>query len=147
MDESHGSLRQKMKCIHKVLILPYINQRLPTPPPTANTSIYVITYTVDARDVFECRNVSLRMKNGGESSQSHYSRSLIVTGGIPTGPPVDLSVVATVVAANQQILLQNEGLDGGFDLAYQATGIDKPPRMYFRIPRKRSRTFSVRSQP
>jgi hypothetical protein len=71
------------------------------------------------------------MQNGGTSSRSRYSRSLNTTGEPCTGPAVDLSFVATAASANWQILLQNEGLDGWFDLTWQATGDNRPPPYAF----------------
>lgn len=108
-----------------------INDFKRAPPTGNNASTYVITCTVDARDVFDYRMVSLTMKNGGESVKSRYTRSLNATGEPCSGPPVDLSFVATAAAANWQILLQNEGLDGWFDLTYQAAGINRPPPYAF----------------
>ena len=96
-------------------------------PPTKNTSTYVITCSVDARDIFEYRNISLVMQNGGISSHSRYSRLVSATGEPCIGPSVDLSFVAIAASANWQILLQNEGLDGWFDLTWQAAGDNRPP--------------------
>lgn len=92
------------------------------PPPEAT---YAITCTVDARDVYEHRIVQLDLRASDGEGGARYTRFLSSPGAEPErcqGPEMDRSRVATVAAANWQTLFQNDGLDGWFDLVWEATG-------------------------
>ncbi|KAF3930624.1 hypothetical protein ABW19_dt0205550 [Dactylella cylindrospora] len=90
-------------------------------PPTAAGEVYVVTCTVDTRDVFEYREVSLLLRNK-DTSQTRYMRFLNSTGNSCSGPPIIRDVIATAASANWQTLLQQAGADGWWDLVWQASG-------------------------
>ncbi|KAH8653208.1 hypothetical protein BGZ60DRAFT_419748 [Tricladium varicosporioides] len=89
-------------------------------PKAAVGSTYAITCTVDARSVFEYREVSLLLQNR-DASQSRYMRFLNATDTTCTGPPIIRDVIATAASANWQTFLQQAGADGWFDLVWEAS--------------------------
>jgi len=94
---------------------------------------YVVTCTVDARDVWEYRTVTLNLQNSNTSDPS-YARSL--QGHEPCYPTPGTSaindgLIATSAAANWQILSQNAGDDGLLDLLSDLTDNWRPPPYAF----------------
>lgn len=90
---------------------------------------YVVTCTVDARDVWEYRTVTLTLQNP-DASDPTYARSL---GGhelcypSPGTSAINECLVGTSAAANWQILDQNSGQDGLLDLLGDLTDNWRPP--------------------
>lgn len=95
---------------------------------------FVVTCDVDTRDVYEFRNVTLRLQNPDRSVSAAFGRTLAITpDSSPCQPPAnygpDLGLVATTAVAPWQVLLQNEGLDGWFDsLGQSAIGFSAGER-------------------
>ena len=90
---------------------------------------YVVTCTVDARDVWEYRTVTLILQNPDTPDQS-YARAL--QGHEPCFPIPETSainecLIGTSAAANWQILDQNAGQDGLLDLLGDLTDNWRPP--------------------
>jgi hypothetical protein len=88
---------------------------------------WVLTCSVDATNVFDYRMVTLEFQNVNVSGAT-YSR--LLTGGGACKPEVSIigpELLATAAAANWYPLLQNEGLDGLFDLIGQQAGFRGPP--------------------
>jgi len=96
-------------------------------PPAAASSTYVVTCTVDARNVFEYREVSLLLRNK-DASQTRYMRFLNATDESCSGPAIIRDVIATAASANWQTLLQQAGADGWWDLVWEATNRAHKPR-------------------
>lgn len=102
----------------------------------ANTSLatYAVSCTVNTRDVFEYRMVTLGLQNSN-TTQSNYARSLSGQESCFPNSPESSSIgdvlFATSAAANWQLLSQNDGIDGWFDTICQLTLGDttgrKPP--------------------
>jgi hypothetical protein len=93
------------------------------PPVTApaTNARYAITCTVDARNIYEYREVILNLA-ATESTGTRNTRFLYSNKTLCAGPAFDLSWYANAAAANWQTLFQNDGLDGWFDLIWEATG-------------------------
>jgi hypothetical protein len=108
-----------------------LNDAAHVPPNPGAT--YVVTCTVDTRDVWEYRTVTLNLQSSNASGSS-YARSLL--GHEPCHPTpgtnaIDEVLIATSAAANWEILSQNQGLDGYFDLLNDLTGDNRPPPYAF----------------
>ncbi|CAM1509645.1 Fc.00g033840.m01.CDS01 [Cosmosporella sp. VM-42] len=97
-------------------------------PPTQAGSTYVVTCTVDARNSFEYREVSLLLRNTN-ATQTRYMRYLNATGNSCSGPPILRDVIATAASANWQTLLQQAAGDGWWDLVWQASNTGHGPRL------------------
>lgn len=109
-----------------------LNDAAHAPPPKPGAT-YVVTCTVDTRDVWEYRTVTLNLQNSNASGSS-YARSLL--GHEPCHPTpganaIDEVLIATSAAANWQILYQNKGQDGYFDLLDDLTENNRPPPYAF----------------
>jgi hypothetical protein len=85
------------------------------------SATYMVTCTVDTRNIYEHRLVTLDMR-ASNSTGTRYSRFLKSNGTYCSGPPLDRARIATAAAANWQTLFQNDGSDGWFDLIWEATG-------------------------
>jgi hypothetical protein len=90
---------------------------------------YVVSCTVDARDVWEYRTVTLTLQDP-ETSDPSYARSL--QGDEPRDPipwtsAINECLIGSSVAANWQILDQNAGQDGLLDLLSDLTDNWRPP--------------------
>jgi hypothetical protein len=88
---------------------------------------WAVSCSVDTTDVFEYRAVTLSFQNVNISG-STYSR--LLSGGEACTPEVSIlgdELFATAAAANWYPLMQNEGLDGLFDLIGQLAGFRGPP--------------------
>jgi hypothetical protein len=96
-------------------------------PPTAAGSTYIATCSVDARDVFEYREVVLQLRSN-DASQTRFMRLLNATGQPCKGPPIIRDVIATAASANWQTLLQQAGADGWWDLVWEAASGSHSPR-------------------
>jgi len=102
----------------------------------ADTSLatYAVSCTVDTRDVFEYRSVTLTFQNSN-TTQSSYAMLLVGQDPCSATSPESSSIgdvlFATSAAANWQLLSQNDGIDGWFDTICQLTLCDttgrKPP--------------------
>jgi hypothetical protein len=92
---------------------------------------YAVTCKVDTRDVFEYRTVTLGLQNSN-TTQSSYARSLTgqepCSPGSPESPSIGDVLFATSAAANWQLLVQNDGIDGWFDTICQLTLCDTTSR-------------------
>lgn len=87
----------------------------------SNASTYTVTCSVDTRDVYEYRMVTLGLQNPN-ISESSYSRTLIGQDPcIPEVSTIDDILISTSAAANWQLLQQNAGVDGWFDSIGQLT--------------------------
>ncbi|KAF4495274.1 hypothetical protein FAGAP_8603 [Fusarium agapanthi] len=95
---------------------------LPSPP----GSTHVVTCTVDARDVFEYREVSLQLRST-DVKQNHYMRYLEATGNKCRGPPISRDI-ATAASANWQTLVQENAGSGWRDLVWEASSTAHGPR-------------------
>jgi hypothetical protein len=84
------------------------------------SATYMVTCTVDTRNIYEHRLVTLDMK-ASNSTGTRYSRFLKSNGTSCSGPLLDRARIATAAAANWQTLFQNDG-SGWFDLIWEATG-------------------------
>ena len=90
---------------------------------------YAITCTVDSRGTYEHRNVELNLR-AAERFGTRHARYLHSDKTKCSGPKLDMSWYATAAASNWQTLFQNDGVDGWFDLIWEATGDHshrKPP--------------------
>lgn len=81
---------------------------------------FVVTCDVDTRDVYEFRNVTLRLQNPDPSVSAAFGRTLAATpDASPCQPPADygpdIGLLAIAAVSSWQPLLQNEGSDGWFD--------------------------------
>lgn len=85
------------------------------------SATYIVTCTVDTRNIYEHRLVTLDLR-ASNSTGTRYSRFLKSNGTSCSGPPLDRARIATAAAANWQTLFQNDGSDGWFDLIWEATG-------------------------
>jgi hypothetical protein len=100
---------------------------------SVNGSTYAVTCTVDTRDVWEYRTVTLNLQNS-HTSGSSFARSLV--GHEPCDPApgtnaIDDVLIATSAAANWQILTQNIYWDGYLDLLFDLTLANRPPPYAF----------------
>ncbi|KAG7409414.1 hypothetical protein Forpe1208_v011782 [Fusarium oxysporum f. sp. rapae] len=96
-------------------------------PPAAPGSTYVVTCTVDARDVFEYREVSLQLRST-DAEQNRYMRYLKATGNKCRGPPIIRDIIATAASANWQTLFQENAGSGWWDLVWEASNTAHGPR-------------------
>ncbi|KAL5345655.1 hypothetical protein ACLOAV_009409 [Pseudogymnoascus australis] len=87
-----------------------INDDANAPPTGSASSKCALSCTVDTRDVYEYRQVTLQLQLSKDST-SRIARFLTSTGGTCTGPPLDRSLAAITAAANWQI--RTSGLVGG----------------------------------
>jgi hypothetical protein len=90
---------------------------------SGNGSSYVVTCTVDTRNVYIYRTVTLTLQISNVS-ESSYARTLQgYEPCIPRTWTIGTDLIATSAAANWQLLDQNSGLDGWFDtINYLASG-------------------------
>jgi hypothetical protein len=107
-----------------------INDVANAPTPSLQSSKYVLSCTVDARDIFEYRVVTLDLQ-ASNSSGARYARLLKSTGKLCSGPQLDRALAATAAAANWQTLMQNDGADGWIDLLWEASGYGREPPYAF----------------
>jgi len=96
-------------------------------PPAAAGSTYIATCTVDARNIFEYREVKLHLRSTN-ASQTRFMRFLNATGQPCVGPAIIRDVIATAASANWQTLLQQAGADGWWDLVWEAASGSHSPR-------------------
>jgi hypothetical protein len=98
-------------------------------PHPVNGSTYAVTCTVDARHVFESRTVTLNLQ-AMNISESDYTRALVSEGGCDMSftPDVDDVLMGIAAAAPWQLLNQDVGTDGWFDLISQLTLADTTGR-------------------
>jgi len=96
-------------------------------PHTAAGSTYIATCTVDARNIFEYREVMVQLRSN-DASQTRFMRFLNATGQLCSGPPIIRDVIATAASANWQTLLQQAGADGWWDLVWEAASGSHSPR-------------------
>lgn len=100
-----------------------LNVNISTLPPTNDLhSVYTATCMVDARDVFEYREVTFSFKPS-YAPNSTFSR--ILTGGPSCQPPdgdttIHQDILGTAIAAYFQLLSENDGMDGWFETTWHA---------------------------
>lgn len=102
-------------------------------PEASNGSSYAVTCTVDTRDVWEYRKVTLNLQNS-DNSGSTFARSLAGHESCSPAPgtnAIDDILIATAAAANWQILNQNIFWDGLLDLLFDLTLDNRPPPYAF----------------
>jgi hypothetical protein len=91
-------------------------------------SSYVVTCQVDTRHVYGYRKVILELQ-ATNVSESSYSRALVgYDACTPKVWTIGTDLIATSAAANWQLLVQNNALDGWFDTINQLTSGSGPLR-------------------
>jgi len=91
-------------------------------------SSYVVTCQVDTRNIYGYRTVTLELQ-ATNVSESSYSRALVGHDACtPKVWTIGTDLIATSAAANWQLLVQNNGLDGWFDTINQLTSGSGPLR-------------------
>lgn len=114
------------------LLASAINDRGGAPETLPHEYTYTVTCDVNTQDVFSYRTVTLGLQGAENVSQSSYGRVLSSSGECtPVEPVISNILFATAAAANWQLLSQNIGADGYFDMLSLIAGNWRQPPYAF----------------